>query len=289
VNWNTPEIRALVRSALQEDNARQDITTHLLIDPHWKVDAVLVSKQKGVIAGLPLAERLFKGLDPALQFRSLVADGVPVRAGERLASIKGKARSVLSGERPALNALQHLSGIATFARAQVQKLKGTPTKLYDTRKTLPGWRQLQKYAVRCGGAQNHRQSLADFILIKENHLKLARLAGSDWPTRIRRVLLSHRPIPVQIEIQTKQDLQDTLHIKPQRVLLDNLPTRQLKSMIKRLRREIPGIEIEVSGGVKPENLRALARLGPDRISMGRLTHTVSAFDCSLDILRVYPH
>ena len=292
MNWNAPEIRALVRSALREDHARADLTTRLLIRRRWRLEATIVAKQSGVVAGLPLAARVLRALDATIRFKAMVSDGSAVKPGQRLALIRGKARAVLSAERAALNALQHLSGIATFTREQVNKLKGTGARLYDTRKTLPGWRLLQKYAVRCGGATNQRMSLGDAILIKENHLKVVRLAGrlrraspkagSDWYSRVR-------SLPIQLEVQTARDLRDALRLKPQRVLLDNLTLRALKRMTRILRKAVPGIESEFTGGVRPKNLRFLAKLRPERISMGRLTHSFPAFDCSLDITRVYAH
>ena len=230
--WNAPAIRALVRTALQEDSASSDITTQLLIDPHWRVRAEIVAHEKGVVAGLPLAGMFFRAFDPRVQFHAHVRDGARVRPQQVLATIRGRARSVLSAERPALNALQYLSGIATYTHAQVQKLKGTKAKLYDTRKTLPGWRVLQKYAVRCGGGRNQRMSLGDAAMIKENHLKIVRMAKSDWMSRLRRKM-SRRTTPlVQMEIQTERDLKDALKLKPPRVLLDNLSPLSLKRMMK---------------------------------------------------------
>jgi len=287
VLWNTPDIQALIRSALREDSARSDLTTRLLIDPALKIEAAIVSNQKGMVAGLPLTARFFKALDPSVQFREAVQEGANVRPHQRLATIKGKAQSVLSAERPALNALQHLSGIATFTHNQIQKLKGTRAKLYDTRKTLPGWRTLQKYAVRCGGARNQRMSLSDAIMIKENHLQIVRLVKSDWIGRLRRIRIKRGAPVVQMEIQNERDFRYALLLAPPRALLDNLPPKTLKRMTRLLRKAIPDIEIEFTGGVTPANLRALAKLGPDRISMGRLTHSVTAFDCSLDITHVY--
>ncbi len=283
---NTNSLRALVRSALQEDSARSDITTRLLIHPAWRVHAAITANHAGVIAGLPLVRQVFRAFDPSIYFRPLARDGDHVQARQVLAVMKGKARSVLSAERPALNALQHLSGIATFTHAQVELLKGSSATLFDTRKTLPGWRALQKYAVRCGGAKNHRMSLGEAMMIKENHLEVVRLAGRDWASRIKRWHRRHPHTLVQVEIQTQRDLHDALQIKAHRVLLDNLSPRVMKRMIRLLRKQVPGIEIEITGGVRPENLRQLGRLGADRISMGCLTHSVKAFDCSLHITRV---
>lgn len=286
MNWDAPEIQAIVRSALHEDSARGDLTTRILIDPAWRIDALIVAKQRGIVAGLPLAERFLKALDRSIRFRQLVEDGTRVRPGVALAALSGKARSVLSAERPALNALQHLSGIATFTHKQIRKLRGTGAHLYDTRKTLPGWRFLQKYAVRCGGGTNHRMSLGDAVLIKENHLEIARKAGSDWVARVQEAMNKHRRL-LQMEVQTERDLRDALKLKPQRVLLDNLEPHDLKRMMRVLKKAISGIEIEFTGGIKPEDLRPLAKLRPNRISMGRLTHSTPAFDCSLDITNVH--
>jgi len=286
MDWNAPEIDAIVRSALHEDRARHDLTSRLLIEPHWRIEAAILAKQYGIVAGLPLAERFLKAFDPSIHFRHRVNDGSRVKPGEILAELSGRARSILSAERPALNALQHLSGIATFTHKQVRKLRGTGAHLYDTRKTLPGWRFLQKYAVRCGGGMNHRMSLGDAVMIKENHLEIARKIGSDWIGRVKKATQKRRAF-LQMEIQTERDLRDALRLKPQRALLDNLELRDLRRMRRVLRNAIPGIEIEFTGGIRPEDLRKLAKLRPDRISMGKLTHSTPAFDCSLDITDVY--
>lgn len=286
MDWDSVDIQTLIQAALREDGARQDLTTQTLIPSSWTVTAAIRSKQKGVVAGLPFAERVFRAMNRRCRFRALVADGRDVQPGDTLATVHGPARSVLAAERPALNAIQHLSGIATKVHESVKRVQGTPTKIYDTRKTLPGWRLLQKYAVRCGGGTNHRFSLSEAILIKENHLMIARQGTLDWMDAVHRVH-ARRKIPIQMEIQTTQDLIDAMKLKPQLVLLDNLSPAALAKMIRVLRRRLPGVQIEISGGVKPEDLPALSRLGVERISMGRLTHTVHAFDCSLDIDRVY--
>lgn len=284
---NTPEVRALIRSALREDSVSADVTTPLIINPRWIVDARIVAKQSGVICGLPFARKTFEAYDGSIRFHALVRDGQRVRRGITLVRLHGRARSVLSAERPALNAIQHLSGIATFTEAQARTLKGSPTVLYDTRKTLPGWRALQKYAVRCGGGTNHRMSLGAAILIKENHLKIARAANPRWMEDFKSRRSRHRSLPVQMEVQTPRDIKDLLRLKPERVLLDNFSPKVLRPLIRRMRAEIPGLVIELSGGIRPKHLRALSKLGADRISMGCLTHSVQAFDCSLDITHVH--
>jgi nicotinate-nucleotide pyrophosphorylase (carboxylating) len=284
--WNSSDIQTLVRLALKEDDARQDVTTRLLIPLEVRLEAVLVAKQEGVICGLPLAAVFFKQLAPAVRVKPLMKDGSRVRSGQKFLSLSGSARAILSGERPVLNAIQHLSGIATFTAIQVALLGRSRTRLLDTRKTLPGWRLLEKYAVRCGGGTNHRMSLGDAVLVKENHVRICRLANVDWIKRLQTFRRQHPGFPTQIEIQSWEDVEPVIAIRPQAVLLDNLAIPVLKKMIQTLRKRLPHVEIEISGGVRPEDLPRLAALSPDRISMGRLTHSAPAFDCSLDILRV---
>ena len=283
-HWNSPLIRHLIQTSLKEDAARHDITTLSLIPKNIQVEAAIISNQKGVVCGLPFASLLFKALSSNIAFHASVREGQLVRRGTRLALIRGHAQAILSGERTALNAVQHLSGIATLTHVLVKRLGRTQTKLLDTRKTLPGWRALQKYAVHCGGGTNHRSTLAEAILVKDNHLKVLRLAGRDWLALALK--LKAKKIPLEVEVQNEDDFREVLHLKPDVVLLDNVPPARLKAMIRFLHQEIPQVKIEISGGVKPEDLGRLRHLGADRISMGRLTHSTPAFDCSLDILRV---
>ncbi len=287
MRWNSPAIRTLIRLALEEDAARRDITTSSLIPAGLKIEAEIKAKEGGVVCGLPLAEAFFKQLDSRIAFSPSVREGQQVNKGARLARIRGNARPILSAERSALNAFQHLSGIATYTRRQVQRLHSRRTAIYDTRKTLPGWRELQKYAVRCGGGKNHRMSLRDSVLIKDNHLKVCRSAGVDWMRSIKLLKKKHPSLAVEMEIQTSRDMNDALKLAPDQVLLDNMNPPQLRALVRNLKSRLPGVEIEVSGGVRTEQLRTLGRLGVDRISMGRLTHSAPAFDCALDITRVY--
>jgi nicotinate-nucleotide pyrophosphorylase (carboxylating) len=286
MNWTSSPIRHLIRQALQEDAARQDVTTQTLIPSDLKIEAVIRAKQTGVVCGLPLAEASFKALDSRLSFQKHIKEGQEVRSGQVLAVIRGKARAILSGERTALNAVQHLSGVATYTREQVRRLPPGRTGIYDTRKTIPGWRELQKYAVKCGGGKNHRMSLKDGVLIKDNHLQICRLIGKDWMSAIRTLRKKRPSLPVELEVQTERDMKDALRLKPHQVLLDNMRPAAMRKLGKRLRQAIRGVELEVSGGVKAEQLRVLGRLGVERISMGRLTHSAPAFDCALDITRV---
>ncbi|MFA5975591.1 MAG: carboxylating nicotinate-nucleotide diphosphorylase [Elusimicrobiota bacterium] len=289
MNWKNREILKLIQLGLHEDDARNDVTTNTLIAPARKVRAEICAKQHGVVAGLPLAQLFFQSLDPSIRFSTSLSDGATIHPGSVMAVVQGNARTVLSAERPALNALQHLSGIATFTAQQVKRLgASSKTKLFDTRKTLPGWRLLEKYAVRCGGGMNHRMSLGDAVLVKDNHLKICRLSGDDGGSRLLELRQQRPDLHIQVEIQTTQDLQEALVLKPHKVLLDNLSIPKLKTMIRRLRAAIPNVEIELSGGIKPRQLPALAKLGVERISMGCLTHSAPSFNCSLDITHVYP-
>ena len=287
MNWNSASVKELIRLALFEDRARQDLTTAALIPPECRLTAEIKAKQVGVVAGLPLAGLFFKKINPHLHYGMKAKDGHRVMKGQVLARVEGNARSILAAERPALNALQHLSGIATFTAQQVAQVKGSRTKIYDTRKTLPGWRILEKYAVRCGGGENHRMSLGDAVLVKENHLKICRETGHDWVGALLQLRRARPNLSMQIEIQTWNDLREVLKVRPPRVLLDNLDKPVLRRMISLIRKELPNTEIEVSGGVRTEDLKALSRLGVERISMGKLTHSAPAFDCSLDIVRVH--
>lgn len=288
MNWTDPAILALVTLALREDHASDDVTTQTLVGKDWKARGQIRAKENGVVAGLPLAKIFFRALDPMMHFRFDVPDGQPVRKGQSMATFKGNARAILAAERPALNAIQHLSGIASYTKAQVSRLQSRKTKLLDTRKTLPGWRLLEKYAVRCGGGANHRVSLADAVLVKDNHLWMSRVATSDWKSKLKALKKRRPSLPLQVEIQTPADLKEALLLKPDMVLLDNLPLKALKPMIQELRKVLPKTQIEISGGVRPEDIGPLSRLRVERISMGRLTHSAPSFDCSLDILNVDP-
>ena len=286
MDWNTAAIRHFVIFSLREDDAASDITTRTLIRPEWKCRAEIRAKQSGVVAGLPLAALFFKALDRRSSFKSKKRDGAWVKPGDVMAEIRSSARAMLAAERPALNALQHLSGIATFTHAMVRRMGRSRTQLLDTRKTLPGWRALEKYAVRCGGGHNHRMTLSDAVLVKDNHLRISRGAGGDWRDELRALRRRQPKLPVQVEVQTERDFREALELAPPMILLDNQPLPRLKQMISTLKKNYPAMKIEISGGVRAEDLPRLARLGVDRISMGRLTHSTPAFDCSLEITHV---
>lgn len=282
----TEACRRLADLALEEDlNAVGDLTSEVLIPAERIGTTVLVARQPGVLAGLPAAELVFALVDPMLLFEPVRPDGSLLQPGDRLAVINGKARSILRGERTALNFLQRLSGIATLTRRYVDAVAGLPCQILDTRKTMPGWRLLEKYAVRRGGGHNHRMGLYDSILIKDNHL--AALAGHTDPVgeAVRLARQKHgASVPLEIEVDTLAQLEFALKAKPDIILLDNMPPADLREVVRRRNEIARGVWLESSGGVTLETLRALAETGVDRISIGALTHSALALDIALDYL-----
>jgi nicotinate-nucleotide pyrophosphorylase (carboxylating) len=274
----TEECRRLATVALDEDlSDAGDLTSDVLIPSERIGTAVLVARQPGVLAGLQAAELTFALVDPTLMFEAVSSDGSLLRPGDRLAVISGKARSILRGERTALNFLQHLSGVATLTRRYVDAVAGLSCQILDTRKTLPGWRMLAKYAVRQGGGHNHRMGLYDGILIKDNHL--AALAEHTDPIG-EAVRLARE----EIEVDTLAQLEFALKAKPDIVLLDNMAPADLREAVRRRNELAPGVLLESSGGITLDTLRALAETGIDRISIGALTHSAPALDIGLDYL-----
>ena len=284
--WTSRRNRTILRLALEEDSARRDVTTLTLIPASLRIEAEIRAQQRGVVCGLPLAKAFLRVLDPKATFQVRAKEGQKVQPNQVLAVIRGKARAVLSAERPALNILQHLSGIATYTNQQVRRVQNRKVWIYDTRKTLPGLRELEKYAVRCGGGKNHRMSLESGLLIKDNHLKVCRLAGVDWIKPVKKLVKQSPGLAIEMEVQTQRDLTEAFLFHPKQVLLDNLPPWQLKKMIQALRRRLPNVEIEISGGIQPVEIPALSKLDVDRISMGKLTHSAPALDINLEIIRV---
>ena len=267
----------LLRLALAEDLGRAgDITTDATIDPEAKATAQLVARQSGSISGLPMAERVFCLLDPAVRFEPLVRDGDTVASSTTLARISGPARSILTGERTALNFLGHLSGVATATRALVQAVAGTGATIVCTRKTTPGLRALEKYAVRCGGGANHRFGLDDAVLIKDNHLVAA---GGVAPAIERaRARVGHL-VKIECEVQTTSQLEAALAAHADVILLDNMSPGELADAV----RLIDGRAIaEASGGITLETVRAVAESGVDLISVGWITHSAPTLDVALD-------
>jgi nicotinate-nucleotide pyrophosphorylase (carboxylating) len=268
---------SLVKTALAEDLGRLgDLTTKFFVPPHTKLSGVIVAKQDGVICGTPVAAQVFKLL--GCRSTILVKDGSRVARGRAIMRISG-GPALLTAERTALNFLQHLSGVATLTRVYVDRIKGTRAKIYDTRKTLPGWRALEKYAVKCGGGVNHRMGLYDAVLVKDNHWA----SGVDVVAQVAAVRRKHRGILVELEAADMSQVGRALFARPDVILLDNMNIPLLKKAIASIRKALPKCHIEISGGVDLKTVRSLALLGPDRISIGRLTHSAPALDLSLEV------
>ena len=288
-------IDAVVESALAEDlgspepSPARDLTTAWTVAPQAKARARIVARQRGVIAGLPVACAVFRRLDGSVQFGRLAAEGSIMDSGGTVAEMSGPARSLLVGERTALNLLQRLSGTATLTRGFVTEIAGTGVHVTDTRKTTPGLRQLEKYAVRCGGGVSHRNGLYDAVLIKENHAAAAggcaaavRLAregaarGDAEGASSPRVMVEARNLD---EVGELTALERSL--RPDRILLDNMPTQVIREAVALIRPLDPPIEIEATGGIGLHNVREIALTGVDLVSIGALTHSAPALDLSL--------
>ena len=276
--------KTLISIALWEDlRDLGDRTTLATIPADKQATARFVARGDGVIAGLFVACDVAVAVDPLLHFEPELTDGTSVARGTILATISGPLRSILAAERIALNFLQRLSGIATLTRQYVDAVAGLPVKILDTRKTTPGWRLLEKYAVRMGGGTNHRIGLYDAILIKDNHI-----AGIAGPNPVRRSVELVRAYPgnegleVEVEVDSLAQLLEVLPAKPEIVLLDNMTPEQLRECVKLRNQIAPATLLEASGGITLATLRTIAETGVDRISIGALTHSAPAFDIGLD-------
>jgi nicotinate-nucleotide pyrophosphorylase (carboxylating) len=282
----------LARLAREEDlgpapGVSGDLTSQAVIPADRTGAAVLVVRPAGVIAGLPAVAIVCNLVDRALSFQPLLADGSVVAPGTRLAVIRGPMRSLLAAERTALNFLQRLSGIATLTAHHVALVAGLPCKVLDTRKTTPGWRLLEKYAVRAGGGHNHRMGLYDGILIKDNHLAGLQIADSrlQITEAVSQARARHdHSLPVEVEVDTLEQLDAALAAGADIVLLDNMPPEVLREAVRRRNAVAPKVRLEASGGVTSTTLRAIAESGVDCVSIGALTHSATALDIGLDYL-----
>jgi nicotinate-nucleotide pyrophosphorylase (carboxylating) len=273
----TPAVDRLIDMALEEDIGPGDITTAHTIPPEAEGRAVIVAKEDLVIAGLAVAQRVFERLDGRVRFDSGYADGDRVPRGRTVVDLSGPLAALLTGERTALNFLQRLSGIATHVNTCVAMLEGSGTQLLDTRKTTPGWRVLEKYAVRAGGGTNHRMGLYDAVLIKDNHI-----AGAGGITAaVQRVKAHVDPdMTIEVETTTLDEVREALEAGAQIIMLDNMGLDQIRSSVQFVNGRA---KLEVSGGITQEHLTALAAAGVDYISSGALTHSVRAVDLSMKI------
>ncbi len=275
------QIEAIIDNALTEDLAQGDPTTSLLIGHDQQISATLVAKSTGILAGVDLCMQVFKRLSPSIQTKSILTDGDKIGSKSTVGHISGNAIDILQAERVALNFIQHLSGIATETAHYVDAVKGLSVRIVDTRKTIPGLRTLQKYAVTVGGGYNHRQNLGDGILIKDNHIAALAARGLSLSDAVWRALReAPHTLKVEVEVETLEQAQEALEAGAHILLLDNMSEdlmRQITILCK-------GRAItEASGGIKLNNVRAVAETGVDYISVGALTHSVRSTDISLDV------
>lgn len=290
MDWHSRRISAVLEAALLEDRATSDATSRACIDPQQRATATILAKQDCVLAGVGAIGRIlevYEHLDPhvighpEVISHGEIFDGVRLHKGQAIAVVRHNARVLLSCERVILNVMQRLSGIATLTRKFVDAVHGTQTKILDTRKTVPGLRVLDKYAVRCGGGHNHRQDLSDGVLIKNNHIALA----GGVPNVLRKVLESRRQEQmVEIEVRNLNEVEEALANGAERIMLDNMSVEAVREAVARIRKESRKVLVEVSGGIRLENVRAYAETGADYISVGSLTHSPQAVDLSMRIV-----
>jgi len=290
MDWNSRRITAVIENALLEDRATRDATSYACIDPNQRASATILAKQECILSGVGCIARIldvYADLDGAVTSHYEVTthpeifDGIRLHKGRPIAVIRHNARVVLSCERVILNFLQRLTGIATLTRKFVDAVSGTGAKILDTRKTVPGLRMLDKYAVRCGGGQNHRLDLSDGVLIKNNHVALA---GGIGPALDRAHKNRRGEQIIECEVRTLGELEEALQHKAEAILLDNMSVDDVKRSIERCSREGRRIPLEVSGGIVLENVRAYAETGVNFISVGALTHSATAADMSMRVL-----
>ena len=289
MDWKSRRITTLLEAALLEDKAANDITTALTVDPGLRASATIVAKQPCVIAGIGCISAflsLFGKMKPSGRFEVVshpeIFDGVRVRKGQSIAVIRANAASILSTERVILNLMQRMSGIATLTNEYVKEVASTKskTKILDTRKTIPGLRALDKYAVCCGGGTNHRLDLQDGILIKNNHISL----GGGLPTVLARALAGRKPGQiVQVEVRSPAELEQAIAGGAESILLDNMTPKEVKKAVKQVRKALPMATIEASGSMSLKTVRDYAKTGVDFISVGALTHSAAAVDLSMKI------
>ena len=291
MDWHSRKISSILENALLEDKATSDATTRACIDPQQRATATILARQDCVLSGLGAVSAIlaiYERLDANVIGHSEVVshgeifDGVRLHKGQTIAVVRHNARVLLSCERVILNVMQRLSGVATLTRQFVDAVQGTKAHILDTRKTVPGLRVLDKYAVRCGGGQNHRLDLSDSVLIKNNHISLA---GGVGPA-LRNAIQNRRgEQPIEIEVRTLGELEEALNNGAEAVLLDNMNVEDVRRSMERVAKHSRRVPIEVSGGIRLENVRSYADTGADYISVGALTHSARAVDLSM---RIFP-
>ncbi|MDR6555125.1 carboxylating nicotinate-nucleotide diphosphorylase [Paenibacillus qinlingensis] len=277
---NMELVRKQIRLWLEEDIGTGDVTTITTIPLEQVSKGIIHVKEDGIVCGLRIAQEVFAVVDASLRFETKVAEGSSVHKGTILAEVEGNTRSILLGERLSLNLMQRLSGIATKTHEFVMALEGLPTRLVDTRKTTPGHRLLEKYAVRVGGGYNHRFGLYDAVMIKDNHIK-----GSGGITQAVQAARQNIPhtMKIEVEVENFEQLHEALQAGADIIMLDNMAPVQMKEAVSIIKSKAPHIVVEGSGSVTPQTIKAMAETGVDVISVGRLTYSVAALDISLDL------
>jgi nicotinate-nucleotide pyrophosphorylase (carboxylating) len=273
-------LQRIALAALEEDGAFDDVTTGALVPPDLTGKAILLAKQAGVIAGLPVAAAVFRAVDPSLAFRPLVEEGSRVGSGTVVAEVEGRVHAILRGERVALNLLQRLSGVATATARLVDAVEGLPAVILDTRKTAPGLRVLERYAVRMGGGQNHRWNLATGILVKDNHWRAVEAAGGDAAGAVRQLREKAPEMRVEVEVTSVDEARQALDAGVDALLLDNMGLEEMRQVVEMVRGRAT---TEASGGITEATVRAVAETGVDFISAGAITHSAPALDISLEV------
>jgi nicotinate-nucleotide pyrophosphorylase (carboxylating) len=282
------EIEKIIKRALKEDLTHKDITTILSIPKNLKIKGTILAREKGILCGIEIAKKVFTLENKKVIFKSLRKDGDVIKKNEKIALIEGDAYIILSRERVALNFLSFLSGISTITKKFVEKIKNTSALIYDTRKTFPNLRSLEKYAVKIGGGFNHRKNLVDFVLIKDNHLKALKFRKRNKleEEKFRELMFKIRKttsLKVEVEVETFKEFKMVIKYKPDIIMLDNFKSPLLKKSVSFRNKFYPQVKLEASGGINLKNVKKVAKTGVDFISIGAITHSPKSLDFSLEI------
>lgn len=277
---NEPAVKKIIDRAFEEDIGSGDVTTNSVVSQDASAEAIWISKENGIVAGLDIARGVFRKLDSQLEWRGFVKDGSEVGRGDEIVKMKGTCRAILTAERIALNIAQRMSGIATETSRYVQAIKDFPAKILDTRKTVPGMRKLDKYAVVVGGGTNHRMGLFDLAMIKDNHI----VAAGGIKGAVQNVRERHPEIRIEVETTTLKQVKEALSAGADIIMLDNMDIGAMQEAVSLIDNKA---ETEASGNITLENVREVAQTGVNYISVGALTHSVKAFDISQQIQKIY--
>ncbi|MCF7887285.1 MAG: carboxylating nicotinate-nucleotide diphosphorylase [Candidatus Omnitrophica bacterium] len=285
----TNKTKQIIKRALSEDKVSQDKTTHLVISAKEKGKAVIIAKEKGILCGIEIVRFIFKEIDKKIKVKFFTKDGDKVVKNKKIAAISGNLQTMLKAERVALNFLSLLSGVATTAALFVDKVKKTRVAIKDTRKTTPGLRELEKYAVLTGGGKNHRYNLAEGIIVKDNHLKAAAIVNKKNKVNQMRLEATMKSLrrktkfPIEVEVETFQEFCEVAKYYPDIIMLDNFSKKNLVKAVSYRNKHFPKIELEASGGISLKNIETVASTGVDSISIGSITHSPKALDFSLEL------